>query len=64
MEAVRSIAAMPVSSVETGRPASPPKILKVQIKPAFAKNNPYSILSEMSTTRPFGASGGERGNEK
>ena len=49
MNAVRAIAASPIANPETGRPAKPPKITRVEILPVTAKENPYAVLTETAT---------------
>lgn len=44
MDAVNAIAAVPVPDPNTGRPASPPEIEKVEVKPVTAAENPYATL--------------------
>lgn len=41
METVKAIAALPIANAETGKPKDPPKILKAEVKPVTAKENPY-----------------------
>jgi cyclophilin family peptidyl-prolyl cis-trans isomerase len=46
MAPVKAIAAVPLADEETGRPQNPPKILKAQVKPVTAAENPYPKLIE------------------
>ena len=41
METVKAIAEIPLANAETGKPKDPPKILKAEVKPVTAKENPY-----------------------
>lgn len=46
METVRSIAEVPLADPQTGRPQTPPKILKAEVKPVTSKENPYIKIFE------------------
>jgi peptidyl-prolyl cis-trans isomerase B (cyclophilin B) len=52
METVRSIAAMPISNAQTGKPEKQIRISKLEIKAVTAKENPYVKLSDLATSRP------------
>jgi peptidyl-prolyl cis-trans isomerase B (cyclophilin B) len=59
MEAVKSIAAVPLADELTGRPKEPPRMLKLEVKPVTAKENPYTTIFEqvqgpsmLPTSRP------------
>jgi peptidyl-prolyl cis-trans isomerase B (cyclophilin B) len=55
MEAVNTMAKLPLADAKTGRPADPPVIRSVQILPVTAGQNPYAALVKMDgvpTTAP------------
>ena len=41
MDTVNTIAKLPIANPDTGKPQDPPKILKAEVKPVTAKENPY-----------------------
>jgi len=47
MDTVNAIANVEIADPEAGRPKTPPKILKVEVKPVVAKENPYPKMMEM-----------------
>jgi cyclophilin family peptidyl-prolyl cis-trans isomerase len=46
MDTVRAIAASKIADPALGRPETPPKILKAEVKPVTAKDNPYMKVFE------------------
>jgi len=60
---MKALAATPIVDENSGRPKEPPKILRAEVKPVTAKENPYTIIFEQvqgpsmlptATTRPAG----------
>ncbi len=55
MDSVNAIAGVEIVDPEAGKPKSPPKILKVEVKPVVAAENPYPKMMEEinpSTIKP------------
>jgi cyclophilin family peptidyl-prolyl cis-trans isomerase len=49
METVTAIASAKIADPQTGRPETPPKILKAEVKPVTAKGNPYlKVFAEVA----------------
>ena len=48
MDTVKAIATVPVADPRSGRPESPPRIHKVEIKPVKADANPYATLQALA----------------
>jgi cyclophilin family peptidyl-prolyl cis-trans isomerase len=49
METVKAIAASKIADPQTGRPEMPPKILKAEVRPVTAKDNPYlKVFAEVA----------------
>ncbi len=44
MDTVKAIAAVPIADEHEGTPKNPPKILKFEIKPVIATENPYPLM--------------------
>lgn len=59
MEAVNAIAATPVVDEVTGRPKDPPHIVKIEVRPVTAKENPYPRLLEQIQPSLIPAAGTE-----
>jgi cyclophilin family peptidyl-prolyl cis-trans isomerase len=65
METVKHLGGVPLADEITGRPKTPPKILKAEVRPVTAKENPYPKIFEqvqgpsmLPSTRPTAAPAG------